>query len=188
MNVTYNAAKQTFRFQGEAVTTQIPGLRSYTRESLQWAAFDARNGELVQKGTGSSCNPTDAQLQAWQEAASQYATIWAARLDDLSATLYIRYGDLPKGGRSTNYTTGRKENGVSVYAAKYDIETGAIVFDDEAGVHNPGTLAYLMDDRTPHLVTGQEAGAGSDGETLLRKVRIVANLRYDAKKGGFEIA
>ena len=185
MNVTYSASKQTFRFQGETVTVQVPGLRSYTRVSLQWAAFDARTGELVQKGTDSSCKPTDEQLQTWQEVASQYATIWAGRLNDLSATLYIRYGDIPQGGRSKNYATGQWENGISVYAAKYDIETGAIVFDDEAGVHNPGTLAYLMDDRTPHLVTGQEIGTGSDGEMLLRKVRIVTDLHYDEEKKGF---
>ncbi len=188
MNVTYNANKQTFRFQGEAITTQIPGLCTYSRESLQWAAFDARTGELVQKGSDSACKPSDEQLQAWQEAALQYATIWAGRLDDLSATLYIRYGDIPKSGRSTNFATGQKENGVSVYAAKYDIETGAIIFDDEAGVYDPGAIMYLTGDRTPHMVTGQEAGAGSDGETLLRKVRIVADLRYDAEKNGFEIA
>ncbi len=188
MNVSYNASRQTFRFQGEAITVQIPGLRSYTHESLQWAAFDAKTGELVQKGTGSACNPTDEQLQAWQAIATRYATIWADRLDDLSATLYIRYGDIPQGGRSKNYATGQWEKGVSVYAAKYDIETGAIIFDDEAGVYDPEAIMYLTGDRTPHLVTGQEAGAGSDGETLLRKVRIVADLRYDANKGGFEIA
>ena len=126
-------------------------------------------------------------MQQWQQQAIALIQRWGHRLSDLEKPLYIRYGDLPKGGRSTNYVTGRKEQGVSVYPAKYDLETGAIVFDDAAGVHNPGTLVFLMIDRTPRLVTGQYVGTGSDGEPLLRRVRVGAALRYDATLKGFVI-
>lgn len=172
----YNAQEQSFQFEGRAPGNSGPG-------SVRWAVFGAKTAEEIRRGTGWYA-PTDEDMLQWQQQAIALVQRWGHRLSDLEKPLYIRYGNLPKDGRSTNYVTGRKEQGVSVYPAKYDLETGAIVFDDAAGVYNPGTLVFLMD-RTPRLVTGQYVGTGSDGEPLLRRVRVRATLRYDAMLKGF---
>ena len=180
MNVIYQSHSQTFRFTGG---NAIQNWRVFDAESLRWAEFSAATGEWVKCDKDCSCRPSEAQMSDWQAAAAKLAALWAGRLSDLNATLYIRYGDLPEGGRSTNYVPGKKENGVSVYPAKYDVQTGAIIFD--GAIASPGTLAYLMTDRVPHLVSGQYAGVGSDGEPCALPARLGAELRYDAALNGF---
>ncbi|GCF11986.1 hypothetical protein [Dictyobacter arantiisoli] len=182
MRVAYQPHRQTFRFDGGNAPADD---RVFDAQSLRWAEFNAVTGDLVQAGTDWSCKPSNEQLDAWQAVARTYAQMWGQRLDDLHSTFYIRYGNVPKGGRSTNYATGRKEQGVSVYAATYDLNTGAIVFDGR--LSGAGTLAFVSSDRTPHLVTGHYVGDGSDGEPLLRQVQVVAELSYDASLEGFLI-
>lgn len=182
VNITYQSHNQTFRIEGGEANYDG---RVFDADRLRWAEFSAVTGELVQAGSDWSCKPTSEQLQEWQEAATKYAQMWGHRLNDLNSTFYIRYGDLPKGGRSTNYVTGQKEQGVSVYPATYDLTTGAIVFD--GSLPGAGTLVFVSIDRIPHLVTGQYVGDGSDGEPLLRRVKIGAELRYDPSLEGFLI-
>ena len=99
---------------------------------------------------------------------------------------FIRFGKWPEGERSINGLTRSLEKGVSVYDAAYDldeerwsIDTGGV---DEAAVN--GTMQSLIYDR-PHraiyLVQGDEQQAvGSDGEPLLKNVRLVQELdRHD---------
>ncbi len=79
--------------------------------------------------------------------------------------LYVRYGLW--GRRSTNYSTGEEEIGVSVYRAR--IERCAAHIHPEEEVSNQlkgqGRIAWL--------VTGIEVGTGSDGEPLLRQLKLV---------------
>lgn len=180
MKVTYQPHSQTFRFTGGAA---VENWRVFDSESLRWAEFDAATGDLYQAGTDRSCKPSDAQMSEWREIANRYAQVWSGRLGDLNAALYIRFGNMPKGGRSKNYVTGQMENGLSVYAATYDLETGAIILD--GSIANPGTLFFMVGDRPVYLVTGEEIGEGSDGEPLLENAKKLATLRYDSEKAGF---
>lgn len=176
--LSYNASRGMFRFDN-----YNPTARLQAPDSLHWMHFDAATGNEVGRGNDFCTRPTEDEAQRWQSQAQVLAVRWGHRLDALNETLYIRFGNLPEGGRSTNYVTGKKERGVSVYVAKVDLETGAIVFDENGT--DIGTLMFMIGDRTPYLVSGQEAGVGADGEPVLRKVQIVGTLRYDATLGGF---
>lgn len=95
---------------------------------------------------------------------------------------YIRFGDIPKNEESCVYNGDEligKENGVSVYPAIID-ENGSIIF----GLHLPVTrttlytMQYLIeyDNRPCYLVEGDLVGTGTDGEPLIKNVRIVREI------------
>jgi hypothetical protein len=176
--VSYEASLQTFVFSYERLSWR-DGM-----PSLHRAAFDARTGECVWQGQDSFAKPTPEEMQTWQAHAALLVERWSGRLSDLAAVQYIRFGDLPKDGRSKNHVTGQLEHGVSVYCGRYNLDTGAIVFEERTSVHNPGTLVFVME-RPAYLVTGKYIGVGSDGEPLLQQVRIISRLSYDPIKGGF---
>jgi hypothetical protein len=76
---------------------------------------------------------------------------------------YIRFGNLPEDGRSTNKVTGEKEIGVSVYRAKF-YENGYKV---EIPWYSQGTYHSISDRRPIYRVWGEVIGAGSDGEPCI---------------------
>lgn len=90
--------------------------------------------------------------------------------------LYLRIGDPPPGERSTNGATGRLERGVSVYAVDWDPGRSLWVVDvpradDATAVELVRDL--IAGDRRAFLVTGRVlSSVGSDGEPLLRSIRI----------------
>lgn len=95
--------------------------------------------------------------------------------------IYIRFGDLPIGGRSTNYLTGEKEIGISVYEG-IEREDGeySIVFPnltESCCVSLSGCLQ-----RKAYLVEGEVVGRGSDGEPLLTKCRIIREINFCKKE------
>lgn len=149
-------------------------------KGLHWADFDAQ-GNLIATGTDQFCRPTDAELAAWQAEAKIVATNVAKV--DLSRPLYIRWGALPKGGKSRNHATGQLERGVSVYAARYNPLLDVYEYADTALVG--AAITYLIAGVKAYLVTGKEIGTGSDGEPLLREVEILAELQ--PVKEGFKI-
>ena len=155
-------------------------------QNLHWMIFDPMTGRELARGTDSSSTPTEAEAKAWQEKANRLVARWKGRLADLDKTLYICYGRIPPNGHSRNYANGTPEAGVSVYPAKYDLVTGAIIFDDNYGVWQGGTLVGVIF-RTPYLVEGDYIADGSDGEPLLCDVRKIALLSYDQETGGFFI-
>ena len=88
-----------------------------------------------------------------------------------AAPCYVRYGKLPRGGKSRNYATGELERGVSVFR-------GEVLPSGEARAL-PGTnvLAASMVslwDRDLYVVSGVEIGTGSDGEPVLKNCKIIA--------------
>lgn len=95
----------------------------------------------------------------------------AHRVDDI----YIRFGDLPKGGKSRNWASGEYERGVSVYRARYSVNTGTY---QPFGALPGAEIAHLMQGSKILLVTGDKVGTGSDGEPLLANVIIIAELEY----------
>lgn len=92
--------------------------------------------------------------------------------------LYIRFGNLPEGGRSYDNRNDVLEDGVSVYAC-----------DCEDGVYKPKgqmlqTVFGLMMRHT-YLVTGERVGTGADGEPVLQNVEIVEHLSSPEGVGGW---
>jgi len=84
---------------------------------------------------------------------------------------YVRYGDLPKGGRSVNHADGTAESGVSVYNGLYLPTTGEAIAIPTTNAEACGMLT--ISDRPLYIVDGEEVGRGSDGEPVVRNARIV---------------
>ncbi len=84
---------------------------------------------------------------------------------------YVRYGKLPKGGKSRNYATGELERGVSVFR-------GEVLPSGEAralpGNNVLAASMVLLRDRDLYVVSGVEIGTGSDGEPVLKNCKIIA--------------
>lgn len=100
--------------------------------------------------------------------------------------VYIRFGDIPEGERSTNNIDGSKEEGVSVYAAELDRapeDVDADVMYVPVGSKVQQVLLLLS--RTTYLVTGDEVGTGVDGEPVLRNVEIATELTSPKGCAGF---
>lgn len=97
---------------------------------------------------------------------------------------YIRFGDIPKGERSTIWrveTEIGKEQGVSVYDCLCtDNDTIGVVLPLPITENALNTFTNLVkyDDRPCYLVEGDCVGKGSDGEPLLRNVNIVKQVKY----------
>jgi hypothetical protein len=85
---------------------------------------------------------------------------------------YLRFKDLPNGGRSRNYATGEYERGTSVYGLRWDVLGRGW---EVVGCDNPFQLILnsMRGDVPAYIVTGERAGAGSDGEPLIVGVTIV---------------
>jgi hypothetical protein len=97
---------------------------------------------------------------------------------------YIRFGDIPKGERSTIWnveTKVGKERGVSVYDCLLENEeVKGIVLPIPITEQVLNTFLSIVkyDDRPCYLVEGDCVGRGSDGEPLLRNVEIVKQIKY----------
>ena len=83
---------------------------------------------------------------------------------------YIRFGDVPKSGKSYNYRDNFFEKGVSAYHA--------VFFPDgsyEVLQHNPFELfgAHSYSNRPAYRLYGEEIGTGSDGEPVLKVTKSI---------------
>ncbi len=85
--------------------------------------------------------------------------------------VFIRFGDLPEGGRSRNYRTGRLEPGVSVYRATRTPEGGYVLGPLSAFERSAAVSMFVLGRRPPFEVTGREVGVGSAGEPVLAEAR-----------------
>ena len=82
---------------------------------------------------------------------------------------FVRYGKLPKGGRSINHADGSLEAGVSVYYGER-LPSGEARALPRSNMELAGALSIR--DRQLYIVTGELVGTGSDGEPVLRNCRI----------------
>jgi hypothetical protein len=92
---------------------------------------------------------------------------------------YIRFGDLPLGGKSSIFRNGEikegTENGVSVYEAI--IINGIIkVLLPQIKSQTIVSLEWVSN-RPIFIVDGELCGYGSDGEVLLKNCRIVESVK-----------
>ena len=88
---------------------------------------------------------------------------------------YIRFGELPE-GPSSNFVTGGKEKGHSVYLAYFDPKTKKYIIQDRSAEVGIGTLDRLIagvadgvEDSTRKIyeIKGKRIATGQDGEPLL---------------------
>lgn len=163
------------------------GWDGYHVPTSEWAEY-ALDGTLLRTGQDDFTRPTEPEAMA--AAAAEYASRlrqaktdypWLGRLP--AHPLYVRFGQPPKSGRSKNYVTGRYEAGVSAYRAEIDRADAVIRFAPDAVL--PGTLIGYAGRKPAYLLIGEEVGRGSDGEPLLRRVRVVASLKYRPDADGF---
>lgn len=91
---------------------------------------------------------------------------WKAKVTEYSGQpIFLRYGIWEC--RSLNFCTGEREIGISVYRAK--VSDGAVCLDDIPDSRYVNELRS----RFVFPVTGSVVGTGSDGEPLLRNVKVV---------------
>src|SRR5690606_26696790 len=96
---------------------------------------------------------------------------------DLTQRVYIRFRHLADGGQSRNHATGQLEAGGSCYRARRRVDGGDELVS--SGLPNAAVAAPVgADAHTVLLVAGEECRRGSDGEPVLRDVRVVARLEY----------
>lgn len=89
---------------------------------------------------------------------------------------YIRFGEVPKSGKSYNHRDNFFEKGVSAYHA--------VFFPDgsyEVLYHNPFEMfgAHSYSNRPAYRLYGEEIGTGSDGEPVLK---VIKAIRLDEKQ------
>lgn len=108
---------------------------------------------------------------------------WLEKQCKSNKSLYIRFGDIPTNGKSKVYNGEIEigiEEGISVYPAFEDKEGNIIL-----GLNLPITKTSLhtqqhlleYDNRPCYLVTGDYVGKGTDGEPLIKNVRIIKEIK-----------
>ena len=108
---------------------------------------------------------------------------WLEKQRETDKSLYIRFGNIPTNGKSKVYNGEIEigiEEGISVYPAFEDKEGNIIL-----GLNLPITKTSLhtqqhlleYESRPCYLVTGDYVGKGTDGEPLLKNIRIMKEIK-----------
>jgi len=154
-----------------------------TSRELWWIELD-RSGRIVSHGEVFPCVPDAATLARIAEHGAEIAAAVAPLFEDEASPLYIRFGRLPKGGRSRNHADGTLEPGVSCYRARrrigggYILAGGGLPMAAIAGAFGAYDGVYLL--------AGEYVGFGSDGEPCIKSPQLIAELRY-VQEGHFEV-
>lgn len=110
-----------------------------------------------------------------------------------SKRYYIRFGRIPPNERSRIYRGDEiigEELGVSCYDAAFIDGEWRIIYPNPCKECTVDTLHGLIlgccgrnkfDDNDAYLLTGDKVGVGSDGEPLIRNVKVVANITKQFK-------
>ena len=133
------------------------------------ATFDLSGNLIHASKSGSSTlrEPTEKELEE-----ARKVIMNALNNNYRLEKFYVRFGDLPKDGKSTNHLTGKKEKGVSVIEAKQNLFTGEI----ELVPYGSPTFMWVQN-RPMYEVTGEYVGKGSDGEPLLKNAKILRRIK-----------
>lgn len=151
---------------------------SNDRHNLAWAFFD-RSGNPVEFSKESF-------IMHWNHDDDKMIseTIKSFVRAPFNCSVYIRFNDLPKGSKSKNFATGKLENGVSVYGARYDLISGEYKISG-SGLEG-AMIAYTIKGAPIYFVTGEEVGKGSDGEPLLENAKVLSRA-IATGEGGYVI-
>ena len=107
---------------------------------------------------------------------------WLEKQGESDKSLYIRFGDIPTNGKSKVYNGEIEigiEEGISVYPAFESngyIAVGLSLPITQTTLH---TQQHLLEyeSRPCYLVTGDYVGKGTDGEPLIKNVRIIKEIK-----------
>lgn len=147
----------------EAIDSKYPTLDAAI------AAAEKYGFELIHRGVDGRGDPMAKMIHSETKSALD-ALIAASDAKWTGAKpCYVRYGKLPKGGRSINHADGSLEAGVSVYYGER-LPSGEARALPRSNMELAGALSLM--DRQLYIVTGELVGTGSDGEPVLRNCRI----------------
>lgn len=82
---------------------------------------------------------------------------------------FIRFGGIPKDEKSFNHRQEYYEKGVSVYNGLKRGKRGVPIIPNEDAINS-----FSVVQRVAYFVEGKVVGAGSDGEPLLRNIKILS--------------
>ncbi len=140
---------------------------------IWWIKLDSA-GRIIAHGTDWSTTPPDDVLaDVERQGPAIAAAVAPLRVD---GDYYIRFGNLPRGGRSRNHADGTQERGVSCYEARKSLGGWRLAGDGlpAAAIQ----AAFGCYGNVTLLLTGERAGIGSDGEPVVRHPQIVAHLQW----------
>jgi len=104
-----------------------------------------------------------------------------ANLPYFTGDYFVRFGKWPENERSRNWLVRGEEvyeKGVSAYNAIFSPHTGRWMLETVDHAATAGTMQELLyGDRPIYLVQGDIVGEGTDGEPVLRNVRLVKELQ-----------
>lgn len=134
-----------------------------------WANFDY-TGKLLSRSKDSDFigTLTEKNLSEMKELAT------LVKKPKYGTDVYIRFSELPKGGKSTNFATGEKEKGVSVYQSHYNYVTGNY---STYGALAGAEISHVLRGSNAYLVKGTEVGMGSDGEPVISNAKVLKKLK-----------
>lgn len=94
---------------------------------------------------------------------------------------YIRFGDIPQSGKSTNHLIGIRQSGVSVYKCRiYDNNSVYIQMPSIFGTSLSSLSAIL--ERPIFIISGNYIGTGSDGQPILQNCKIINEVKRNEIK------
>jgi len=153
---------QKFTYQGQTGIRVDFGVRG-----SHYIICDNITGEIIATGEDWSTTPTE------EEKALGVAMVKAAIANGYRQDkFFVRFGGLPTNGKSTNYSTGKFEKGVSVISASQNLIDGSIELD----IYGSAPSWLWVMDRPLYEVSGKIIGAGSDGEPVLKNAKIVKEI------------
>lgn len=148
-----------------------------------WADFD-RQGNLIRQ------NPQDPKWVCGKmapEELDEAAEVIKGLMDaPIPGAVYLRFNDMPEGGRSKNFATGQLESGVSCYALRWDLLSQS--YKRTGNGLDGAMMAYAIQGAPMYLISGTECGTGSDGEPVIKDAKILATLKFDKIKDGYVLA
>ncbi len=147
--------------------------------NMSWAEFDF-SGNLVAESKKGPFFP-GLTAEEISEATEAIKKMQPAPYQNV----YLRFGDIPVGGKSKNYATGEMESGVSCYALRWDLISQS--YRRTGGGLAGAMIVYMIKGAPMYFIAGEECGTGSDGEPLLDNPVVLATARYDMDKDGYVI-
>ena len=144
-----------------------------------WAEFDY-SGELLNQskiipGFVSETFPADLLAEAAETIKSLKPAPYASA--------YLRFNDLPAGGKSVNHATGREEKGISCYPLTWDLVSQS--YKRTGGALDGAMIAYAIQGAPMYFIAGEECGTGSDGEPVIKNAKILSRAKYDREREGY---
>lgn len=141
---------------------RVDGKHPYGGVNGHWAVYD-EHGQRTKQGEGTPNAPAPDELSAWDAEAGGVIARTRAFAGNFEREVFVRFGDPPEGGLSTDHRDGSLEDGLSVYRG-WETPDGDYVVDQRAV--DPMFLLYNRN-RPAFEAEGEYVGQGGDGEPVI---------------------